>query len=153
MTKVNSLYNAIAFGTLLTSLDKMGIKPALVARQTNRVLSPIVADLAKKIYNEEPSKDINGFIKHVKEAMVKGGFADPEKSEISATDSTINMKFVNCMYQDLANFGKSQGYAACPLCVVNLILSGRLGELGVDVSNVKLENKDNVCSVKVELMK
>nr|MDO8081102.1 hypothetical protein [Candidatus Freyarchaeota archaeon] len=150
LTEINPLYNAIAFGTLLTSLDKLGLKPMLVARQATRILAPIIANLAKQIYGQEPSKNLAEFVENWKVMIKKTSLVDPDKSEISLADKVISMKLTDCMYQAMADFGKSQGYPACPLCIINLILLSLIKAQGIgEVIDFSSKKSETVCLVKM----
>ncbi|WXG41756.1 MAG: hypothetical protein WED07_13500 [Candidatus Freyarchaeum deiterrae] len=152
MTELNSLYNAIAFGTVLTALDKMGVNPSLVARQASRVLAPMMKELGKQISTQTDAKNLKEFISSWDKIMETAQFADPKGTEASVSNNTLYMKLTNCMFNDMANFGKSQGYPACPICIVNLMVISFIGAQGIgEVADSKVENKENVCKLKVSV--
>jgi hypothetical protein len=146
---INSLYNAKAFGSILASLDNLGLNLALVTRQTSRVFGPLIGQLAKQIRSGEPSKDLKDFAKNW-EALMKGtGFADPN-SEISVADNVVSMKVINCMYLSMAAFGKSHGYAACPVCILNLGIASLIHNWGTGTVVERSEkNSENICLTKM----
>ncbi len=56
--------------------------------------------------------------------------------------NNFEWKITNCMYQELADYGKSLGYNTCPICISALIASGLIGAMGLgEVGNINVEKK------------
>jgi hypothetical protein len=150
MTDLNPSYNSIFIGIVLSALDNIGIKPNLVSRQAIRVLAPSLNELAEQLYGRETSKDLKDFTKNWESLMKTTGFADPEKSEISVADNVVSMKVTNCVYLAMAAFGKSHGQAACPVCIINLVLGSLINNRGVGtVVDCDQKNSENICTIKM----
>nr|MDO8081103.1 hypothetical protein [Candidatus Freyarchaeota archaeon] len=150
MTKIDPLYNTLAFGAILVALDKLGVNPMLTARYTSRVLGSMLIELVRQAKSTSLANNLEEFVQNWAGTVRTFRFLDPEKSEISLSGKTIFMKIVDCMYKGLADFGRSQGYPACPLCPINLIMAGYLKARGIgEVLDIKVENSENVCKVKM----
>jgi hypothetical protein len=148
MSRWNPIANVLLYGSVLSALDKIGIKPTLIGRQTSRILAPIVNDISKKFAGEEHAKTMEQFIIGYKTAVKNLNILDIEGFEINYSKNVLSMKVPDCMWLDLANYGKSQGYGACALCGVSIFTTALINiDLG-DVSDVKIENKERVCNLK-----
>jgi hypothetical protein len=149
MREINPFYGAIFFGTILSSLDKMGVNPTLIVRQASGVLSQLFDGPAKQVLGEKrPStvEELMTQIERLKTSKVS------EKSEHSFSNGVITMKFVNCMYLTLNGLGKGLGYNSCPMCAQALLLSGSLKALNLgEVKDIQLENSENTCVLKLKL--
>jgi hypothetical protein len=66
MPEINSFYNAIVFGTLLSAADKIGLKPILLGRQASQILKPIIKNIAKTAIGKDPPKNIEEFLEDIK---------------------------------------------------------------------------------------
>ncbi|MHA1209339.1 MAG: hypothetical protein ACTSSA_10040 [Candidatus Freyarchaeota archaeon] len=141
---------AMAFGTLLSALDEMGIKPPLIARQTARKLTPVMAEFAKQLHGNSPSQSMEDFMKNWKQSLKSSGFADPEKSSIELLDNGLCIKVADCLYLNMANFSKSFGYETCPVCILGVFVTSTLTGKGLDdITDIKAKKTDNLCTVKI----
>ncbi|WXG42205.1 MAG: hypothetical protein WED07_15810 [Candidatus Freyarchaeum deiterrae] len=149
MARWNPIANVLLYGSVLSALDKIGIKPTLIGRQTARVLTPMVNGISKQFAGDEHAKTMDKFIIGYKAAMKNLNIVDIENFEIDYSKGVLSMKVPDCMWLDLANFGKSQGYGACALCGVSIFTTALISiDLG-DVLDIKVENKDKVCYLKL----
>ncbi|WXG41738.1 MAG: hypothetical protein WED07_13410 [Candidatus Freyarchaeum deiterrae] len=152
MTDVNPYHNAMIFGTMLCALDKMGIKPTLIARQTSAVLAPIIGGLSKQLLGKTLPSNMEEFLPQLQESLKTSGILNP-KSEISYSNGVLSSKIIDCMYLTMAGFGKSLGYKACPMCAAALILSSALKAINIaEVVDAQVENKEDTCIFKLKLM-
>lgn len=150
MVKFNPEYNAIILGILLSAADKMGINPVLLGRQTSRLLAPMLDSIFQKFTGKTLSMNGEGFLEDIKRIVKIGDISDPEKLELEIVDSCFTLKLVDCMYLDMAKYGKIIGYESCPMCIAGVFMIGLFSSLNIgDVLNFKVENKDNSCIVKL----
>lgn len=77
MTKINPFYSAMTYGTMLTSLDKMGINPMLVIRQTARLLKPQLGDIARQAIGQTASSKIEELVGQIEQFGNMSGVAEP----------------------------------------------------------------------------
>nr|MDO8080083.1 hypothetical protein [Candidatus Freyarchaeota archaeon] len=150
MSSINPLYFAITFGAILSALDKLGIHPNLIARQSARVISPLIDDLSKTIGGDKPS-NIEEAREFFESAMKNG----PACSAIqtSASGKRFTTKLTECIFSPLADFVKSLGYGSCPVCAVSVILSGGIMAWGLgEISHLKIETKGKVCTLEINLL-
>ncbi len=69
MARWDPVANFLVFGSLLNALDKIGLKPTLIGRQTARVLAPTLKDVYQKFSGTESAKTMEQFIIDYKTAM------------------------------------------------------------------------------------
>lgn len=156
MVRVNPVYNAICVGIIFSALDKIGVSLPLVARQASELLAPNLNDLLRLI-DMEPPKNLEDVKKIIRDALKYIGEAENEEEkvmvEINFSDNALSMDVVNCMYLDMANFGKSLGYGACPMCITAVLLSALINALKAGTtSEVKVENNGNECYIKITFL-
>jgi hypothetical protein len=151
---LNPVFIAVGICSLLSSLDKMGVTPTLVARQTSKVIGPVLADFGKMTIGttkmEAPT--LNEFVAGLKMALKMGGLADPDALEMSKTAEGFTVKWVDCGLKDMANAAKLFGYHDCPLCLPGVIVAGLLGSYQVaDVREMKVEKDGNTCMMHIQI--
>ena len=150
MPRWDPMANVLVYGSLLYVLDKVGVKPALIGRQTARVLAPMFKNISQKYAKADSVKTMDQFLKDAKTAMKKLNIWDQENFEADYSKGVLSVKIPDCMWLDLANYGKSQGYSACALCGVSVFLTALISteNLG-DVLDVQVDNNERVCSLKL----
>ncbi|MEM2143900.1 MAG: hypothetical protein QW279_00945 [Candidatus Jordarchaeaceae archaeon] len=148
MREINPTHGAAFFGTLLSSLDKMGLKPQLISRHASGVLSQLLEGPAKQVLGEKRPSTIDELVAQIEKLKM----GRVEKAEYSLSDGVITIKIVGCMYLVLNGYGKGIGYKACPMCAQALILSAALKTLKLgEVKDVQVENNENTCQLKLVL--
>ncbi|MBS7248344.1 MAG: hypothetical protein QXN15_10730 [Candidatus Jordarchaeales archaeon] len=148
--QINPLYNAICFGTLLSALDKIGVSLPIVARQTSQLLEPLMSDYLRGLIGSNDLPKNLHEVKEVIEKLVSVGGIGETKVEVS--DNTLTVSGNDCMYIDMARFGRSLGYNSCPLCVIALMLIALVSvpKIGV-VSDTTVTNNGNECCIKITI--
>jgi hypothetical protein len=155
MTRVlNPVFTAVGICSLLSSLDKIGVTPTLVARQASKVIGPVLADFGKMTIGttnmEAPT--LNDFVVGLRMALKMGGLADPDALEMSKSGDGFTVKWVDCGLKDMANAAKLFGYRDCPLCLPGVIVAGLLGAFHVaDVREMKVEKNGNTCMMHIQV--
>ncbi len=145
----NPIANTSVYGSLMNALDSIGIKPTLIGRQTSRVLAPMLKGIYQQFTQAEPPKTMDQFLIGYKTAMKVLNILDIERFEVSYSKGVLSVKIPDCMWLDLLNFGKAQGYKACALCSHSIMTTGLISALDLgDVSDIKVENTDSVCNLK-----
>ncbi len=153
MVKFNPEYNAIILGMLLSAADKMGINPVLLGRQTSRLLAPLLDGIFKQYIGRGPSSNPEQLLEDIKTIVKAGEISDPEGLELEYSENRFNMKVIECMYLDMANYGKTLGYNACPMCIAGVFFMGLVNSLGIgEVLDFTVENKENSCTLKIIVM-
>jgi hypothetical protein len=154
MPQINSFYNAIIFGTLLSAADKIGLKPMLLVRQASKILKPLMGTLSQQINGKDPPSNMEELIESMKEVTKTGGLAEPDKVEMTFSGNCLSMKGTDCMYLDMCEYGKSIGYDACPVCVMGVVIMSTIGALGFgEVADFKVENSGKTCFAKMVIDK
>ncbi|WXG41632.1 MAG: hypothetical protein WED07_12860 [Candidatus Freyarchaeum deiterrae] len=149
MREIDSNYHALVFGTLFTALDKVGLNPMLIARNASKMLSQLYDGPAERILGEKHPSTVEELITQMEKLKTS---RTSEKSENSYSNGVITMKFVDCMYLPLNNYGKSNGYKSCPMCIQALLLSSSIKALKLgEVKDIQLENNENTCALKLKL--
>ena len=149
---INPLFNAVEICSLLSSLDRMGITSALIARQTVNVVGPVVANFGKMtIGTEMEVKSLDDFAKFMGMALEIGGLADPKATVISKSGNGYTLKWVDCSQKDMIEAGKLFGHSGCPICLPSIVVSGLLGALKIaDVKELKVERSSNTCTMQMQ---
>lgn len=150
MPVINSFYNAIIFGTLLSAADKIGLKPVLLGRQASRILKPLIGNLAQMTVGKDPPSNMEELIEDLKTIVKTGGLSEPENLEMSFSENCLTSKSTDCIYIDMAKYGKSIGYEACPVCVMGIVVMSLISALDFgEVVNFKAESDGNTCVYKL----
>jgi hypothetical protein len=150
MPQINSFYNALIFGTLLSAADKIGLKPMLLGRQASKILKPLIGTLTQKTVGKDSPSNMEELIENLKKIAKTGGLAEPDKLEINFSGNCLSVKGTDCMYLDMCEYGKSIGYDACPVCVMAVVLMSIIGALGFgEVLDLKTENSGRTCFSKM----
>nr|MDO8082884.1 hypothetical protein [Candidatus Freyarchaeota archaeon] len=153
MVKFNPVYNAIILGILLSAAEKIGINPVLIGRQTSRLLAPLLDSLFKRFIGKTLSLNNGNLLEDIKKIVKTGEISDPEKLELTFSGNCVTLKLADCMYLDMANYGKTLGHDCCPMCIAGVFMTGVLSSLDTgEVLNFKVENKENNCIVKFAIL-
>lgn len=151
--KMDPLVDALIVGTVVSSLDKMGLNPMLVVRQASRVIVPIIGGILKQAIGANIPSTLEEFCKVCDAMFEPAQTLDPDKSKTSYSNGAIDLNVVDCAYLTMAGLGKSLGYASCPVCVQGFMLSAFLKAINLaDVENFQVEYKGDNCMVKVKLV-
>ena len=144
---VNSLFNAIGLCTIMSTLDKMGIAPALVARSASKAIGPILEKFEKMMIGTEGgAKTWEELMGKVKMAVTVGGLGDMNGIEIKKNADSIDVKWADCMMKDMISVAKTFGYPICPLCYPAIILTGTISSLNfAEIQDVKIKGDGKVC--------
>lgn len=144
---VNPLFNAIGLCTIMSTLDKMGVSPGLVARSASKAIGPILAKFEKMMIGTEGGvKNWDEFMGKVKMAVTAGGLGDMNGIEVKQTSSGIDVKWADCMMKDMVGVAKTFGYSVCPLCYPAIILTGTISAFNLaDIQDVKIRTDGNIC--------
>ncbi|WXG42208.1 MAG: hypothetical protein WED07_15825 [Candidatus Freyarchaeum deiterrae] len=149
MSRWDPVGNFLVYGSLLNALDKIGIKPTLIGRQTARVLAPTLKDIYQKFSGNESAKTMDQFIIDYKAAMKNLNLLDRESFEVDYSKDVLSVKVPDCMWLDILNFGKSQGYKTCALCSHSIFAAAMISTMDIgEVLDIKVENKEKICYLK-----
>ncbi|WXG39645.1 MAG: hypothetical protein WED07_02225 [Candidatus Freyarchaeum deiterrae] len=152
MPQINSFYNAVIFGTLLSAADKIGMKPMILGRQASKILKPLIGTLAQKAIGKDPPSNMEELIEAIKEIAKNSGLTESNNLEMNFSGNCLSVKGTDCMYSEMAEYGKSIGYDACPVCVTGVVLMSIIGALGFgEVIDLKIENSGKTCLSKMVL--
>jgi hypothetical protein len=150
--KMDPLIDALIVGTVVSSLDKIGVTPMLMVRQATSVIAKAKAGFKEGVDLNLPS-DVEEFCKVCTEQFRPSQTADPDKSNLVYSNGVINMKVVDCAFLTMADLGKSLGYKACPLCLQAFMLASTARAAKVaEVENFKVEHNGDTCIVKLKLL-
>lgn len=105
-------YDALIFGTLLASLDKMGLSPKLVERETARMLDSEQREIFKQIMGKEEAPTRDGFLAYAKKLSENVG----KDIEVAFSENGFYVKINECMWLETAKFTRPFGYDSCPFC-------------------------------------
>ncbi|MEM3587536.1 MAG: hypothetical protein QXO71_09470 [Candidatus Jordarchaeaceae archaeon] len=151
--KLNPSIDALIFGTIVSSLDKMGLNPMLLARQVARSMTPTIGTSIKQLLGKNLPSNLEEHCKVSEEFTKAAGTADPNKSKIFASENTINMNIVDCAFLKMADLGKKLGYKACPLCIEAFCESALTSAVNMgETEDIQVENNENTCMIKIKLM-
>nr|MDO8079417.1 hypothetical protein [Candidatus Freyarchaeota archaeon] len=141
---------SLIFGTILSAADKMGIKPMLLGRQASKIIASIFGELSRQIQDKEPASNLEELIKDTENITKSFSSILNVGIEASFSDNCYTEKIIDCPYLEMAKFGKSWGYKACPLCGIMLIMMGSISALGfAEILDAKIENNKNTCVLKI----
>ncbi|WXG46780.1 MAG: hypothetical protein WED05_09015 [Candidatus Atabeyarchaeum deiterrae] len=150
---LNPMFTAIGVCSLLSSLDKMGITPTLIARQASKVIGPVLADFGKMTLGpgkEMRATNLDEFVAGLRIAAQVGGLADPQAVEASQSNQEITIKWSDCGLKDMVYAGKLFGYSSCPLCLPGVIIVGLLDVFHMaEIREMKVEKSGNTCLIHV----
>ncbi len=147
---INPLYNAICFGTLLSSLDRIGVSLPIVARQTSQLLEPLMRDLLRGLTGSgDLPKNLNDVKKVIEKLTDVGGI---EGTRVEVTGNTLIVSGSDCMYIDMSRFGRMLGYPTCPMCIISLMLIALINvpKIGV-VTETTVDTNGNECRIKIKV--
>ncbi|MEM2146142.1 MAG: hypothetical protein QW279_12325 [Candidatus Jordarchaeaceae archaeon] len=151
--KLDPFIDAIFFGTVVISLDKMGLHPMLIARQAGREIVPTIGTSIRQLLGKNPPSTLEEHCKISETFFKYAQTADPDKTTVSFSNNTLNMNIVDCAFLSMADFGKKLGYKACPLCIQALMESVLTIAVEIsDVENFQVEHNGNACVVKIKLV-
>jgi hypothetical protein len=140
---------AFIYGTMLSSLNEIGLTPPLIARQAAETLSQLFEGPAKQVLGAKRPSTVEELMTQIEKLKTS---RTSEKPEHSYSNGVITMKFVDCMYLPLNGVGKELGYKSCPMCGQALLLSASLKALNMgEIKNIKVENNENTCILKLTL--
>ncbi|MEM2146141.1 MAG: hypothetical protein QW279_12320 [Candidatus Jordarchaeaceae archaeon] len=146
MREIDPNYIGLIYGTLLRSLDRMGIKPNLISRHAAGVLSQLFDGPAKQVLDKKNLSTVEELMAQIEKLKTS------KISENSYSGNTINKKVIGCMYLPLNNTGKSMGYKACPMCIQALLIASSLKALNLgEVKDIQVENNEDTCQLKIIL--
>ncbi|WXG39390.1 MAG: hypothetical protein WED07_00915 [Candidatus Freyarchaeum deiterrae] len=149
MSNIIDFFTGLVFGTILGSADKMGIKPMLLGRQSSKVLGPMIGSLAQQFIGKEPPKNMPELVRDL-ETLGKSTGVLGKEFELSYSENKFSMKIKECPWLEMAKYGKSIGYNACPLCASSIIMMGAIEGMGLSqVIGINVENKDTICQLKL----
>jgi hypothetical protein len=149
---VNPLFNALGICALLSSLDKMGLNPSLIARQTAKVLGPVLAEFGKSTLGDKNmyASNMDEFMKGLKMAVKIGGLADPEALQVSQSEGSCTFKWSDCGLKDMSSAAKLFGYNKCPLCLPGVIVAGLIDVWHIiDFRYVTVDKNGDICSINL----
>jgi hypothetical protein len=151
MSDLNDMFNGIVFGTILSSADKIGINPVLLGRQASKVLAPLIENFAQQFLGVSAPKDMNELVKDLEIFGKKFGVLGKE-FELSYTGDSFKIKSVECPWKEMAKYGKTIGYKACPICVITIMVMATIEAIThSQVFGLKIENNESTCEVKILL--
>jgi hypothetical protein len=150
--KMDPLIDALIVGTVVSSLDKIGVNPMLMVRQATPVIALAEASLKEAIGKNLP-KTMEEYCKFCEEMFRPGQTADPDKSKISYSNGFINMKVADCAWLTMAELGEGLGYKACPLCMQAFMLAAFTRAVKMaEVENFQVEHSGDTCIIKLKLL-
>lgn len=151
--EMDPFIDALILSTVMSSLDKMGLNPMLVARQGARIIAPTIgAGLQQTVGSHMPTS-LEDHCKVSEDCFKAGQTADPDKTKVSCSDNVITMKVVDCAYLTMADFGKSLGYEACPICVQAFMESALTTAVKIaETESFQVEHSADTCIVKIKLI-
>lgn len=150
---MDPLIDALIVGTVVSSLDKMGVKPMLMVRQAIPVIALLAEGSIKRHLGKNLPSNLEEFCKICEEMLRPGQTADPDKSKIFYANGTINMEAVDCAYLTMADLGKSLGYKSCPICLQAFMLAAFTKGLNIsEVENFQVDHNGDTCTIKLKLL-
>jgi hypothetical protein len=130
----------------MSALDKMGIAPDLLGRQTAAALAPVLQNLSKTF--GAPPKNINEYLAMFKVLAGTTGIADSQTMRTEIKDHSCHINLTNCMWQDIAGIAEKAGYKRCPMCIIGTLNIGFLKVFGFqETTRSVVEKKGNNCSL------
>lgn len=151
MSDTMNLFNGLVFGTILSSADKMGINPMLIGRQSAKILAPMIDGLAQQFLGLPAPKNMEELLKEL-EILGKNFGVLGKEFELNYTENKIELKVVECPWKEMSKYGKSIGYKACPLCVIEIMLMGAIEGAGLSqIFGFNLENSEATCKIEAAL--
>nr|MDO8079413.1 hypothetical protein [Candidatus Freyarchaeota archaeon] len=149
MADMKDFFTGLVYGTILSSADKIGIRPMLLGRQSSKILGPMIGSLAQQFIGKEPPKNMQEFLK-VLETIGKDTGVLGKEFELSYLQNKFSLKIKECLWLEMAKYGKTLGYNACPLCGVAVMAMGILEAMNLSqVVGMDVENKDGKCQIKL----
>mgnify|MGYP005841271131 CR=1 FL=1 len=152
--KLDPYLDSLILGTIVNSLDKMGVNPMLLARQAARAMAPTIGVSIKQLIGKNLPSNLEELCKITEDFIKAARTVDFDKSKISTSGNVLNMKMVDCVYLTQAEFGKSLGYKACPLCVLAFCQSALTSGVNMgETENIQVEYNDaDTCIIKIKLV-
>jgi hypothetical protein len=151
--KMDPLIDALIVGTVVSSLDKIGVNPMLMVRQATPIIALLSEASIKEAIGKNLPSTVEEYCKICEEMFRPAQTADPDNSKLFYSNGVINMKVVDCAYLTMADLGKSLGYKACPVCMQGFMLSAFLKAINLaEVEKFQVEYKGDTCFVKVKLI-
>jgi hypothetical protein len=153
MREMNPLYAAITIGSLMGALDKIGVKPTLIARQSAAILAPMLSSMAAQENENKSASNKEEFIKIFRDGIRTGNIADAEAFEANWSGNILKAKITDCMWLPLSGFGKGIGFSTCPMCLMCFTAASgfkglRLGE----ISDFKAETRGDICNLEIRIV-
>ncbi len=149
MPDVINFFTALIYGTILSAADRIGINPMLLGRQSSQILGPMIENLAQQFIGMAPPKDMEELKKDL-EMFGKNTGVFGKEYEWNNSGNCFSAKVVECPWLEMAKYGKSIGYKACPLCGITIILLGAIEAMGLSqVVGINVDNDETVCKLKL----
>jgi len=150
MASVNSMINAIPYYAIMVALDKMGIAPDLLGRQTAAALAPVLQGISENLAAGQMPKNIGEYLEMFKVIAGVTGMADPDTLQTETKDHSCHINLTNCMWQDIAGIAEKAGYKRCPMCIISTMNVGLMKALGfLDITRSTVEKKGDNCSLEL----
>jgi hypothetical protein len=147
---VNPLFNAVSYYAIMSAMEKMGIDPALLSRQTSHALAPLMKDMCETFLGRNMPKNLPEYFEVEKMLFRMGGVCDPEKVEVALKDRTSTMKLQDCGLQGVNSLAEAAGYPQCPVCMVGAMTIGTLRAMNLaEIKNLDVKRQGNVCSIRL----
>jgi hypothetical protein len=145
--QTNPVFNSIIYYAMMSAMDRIGINPALFARQTATAISPIMKQVAGSLGLKMP-KTLQEFGELQNEFDNMDNIPDAERTEVSQNDGTITLKLHNCGFLDVSNYVENLGYKQCPVCLIGAVNIGLLKTLNIaEIKDFKVEKNNTDCII------
>ena len=146
---INQIYNSIIYYAMMIAMDRIGINPALFARQTAYAISPIMKRVAGSLGLKLPEK-LNEFGELQKQFDDMDSIPDEERTEFSSSDGTISLKIHNCGFLDVSDYAESVGYKRCPMCLLGAVNIGLLKALNlIETKDFTVKKDGTTCTINI----
>jgi hypothetical protein len=149
--QIDPMISAIPYYALMTAMDKVGINPGLLSRQTSTAITPIMRGIMENFLGvDQLPKTLNEFFEMEKSFFKIGNICDAEKMQVTCKDGTSVVKILDCSLKEVANFAKSAGYKQCPMCIVGALTIGSIKAMNLgDIKNFKVEKNGDCCTISL----
>jgi hypothetical protein len=146
---INPIYNSIIYYAMMIAMDRIGINPALFARQTAYAISPIMKRVAGTLGLKLP-ENLNEFGELQKQFDDMDSIPDQERTEFSFNDGMITLKIHNCGFLEVSDYAEGVGYNRCPVCLLGAVNIGLLKALNLSETKDFTVQKDGaICTIRI----
>jgi hypothetical protein len=146
---MNPMFNSVIYYAMMSAMDKIGINPALFARQTATAISPIMKHVSTALGFKLP-ESINDFAELLSQFDDMDGVPDQKKTRVTSDKGVITLKICNCAFSDVSGFAESVGYKHCPVCLIGAVSVGLLKALSItETEDLEVQKEGPSCTINL----